>query len=187
MKLLYKNIFWAIGSLLVFAVLFSLIHNPNAQVSQLSLDQLVAKVNAEQVAKVTVRGNVLDIELKDGGKAVAKKEPEAGLSETLKNYGVAPEALQKVALSVEDESGFRFWVGILIPTLLPIIVITIIFWIIFRQARNGASQAFSFGRSNLRLFTPHKNKVSFKDVAGLKEAKEELMEVVEFLKIPRSF
>ncbi len=187
MKLLYKNLFWAVASLVVLALLFSLVQETAPKVSQLSLDQLVAKVNAGGVDKITVRGNVLEIELEGGGQAIAKKEPEAGLSETLKNYGVAPEALQKVALSVEDESGFRFWVGILIPTLLPIIAIAIIFWIIFRQARNGASQAFSFGRSNIRLFAPNKNKVSFKDVAGLKEAKEELLEIVEFLKNPQKF
>ncbi|KKU77505.1 MAG: ATP-dependent zinc metalloprotease FtsH, partial [Candidatus Giovannonibacteria bacterium GW2011_GWB1_47_6b] len=61
------------------------------------------------------------------------------------------------------------------------------FWFIFRQAKSGASQAFTFGRSNLRLFGTSRDRVTFKDVAGLKEAKQELEEVVDFLKNPKKY
>jgi cell division protease FtsH len=100
---------------------------------------------------------------------------------------VAPEQLSKIALEIQDESGLKFWLGILIPTLLPLIIIGVFFWLMFRQARTGVNQAFSFGRSNIRLFTSFKDKVTFKDVAGLNEAKQELIEVVDFLKNPKKY
>lgn len=154
---------------------------------KLSIDQLVNKINAGEVKKIVVSGNNLSIELKTGEEAIARKETEVGLSETLKNYGVDAITLQSVAFEVKEESGLRFWMGILLPTLLPLIIIIAIFWYIMRQARTGASQAFTFGRSNIRLFAPNKDRLTFKDVAGLKEAKEELQEVVEFLKNPKKF
>jgi cell division protease FtsH len=188
MKVLYKNIFWAILTLLLIAVLFStFLTGIEKAPTKLSIDQLVGKINQGEVKKVVISGNNLSIELKTGEKAVARKETEAGLTETLKNYGVDPVALQSLNLEIKEESGFRFWMGVLLPVILPLIVIIAIFWYIFRQARMGATQAFTFGRANIRLFAPHKDRLTFKDVAGLKEAKEELREVVEFLKNPKKF
>lgn len=187
MKLLYKNIIWGVIALLVLTGVFSLLIGLEQSPSILTIDQLVTKINNNEVAKIAVNGNTLNIELQDGVRWTARKETESGLSQTLANYGVDNEALQKVALTIEEESGTRFWLGILIPTLLPILVIIGIFWFVFRQAKGGANQAFSFGRANLRLFGSYKDKVSFKDVAGLKEAKMELEEVVDFLKNPKKF
>lgn len=187
MKLLQKNIVWAVTVLVGAALLFSVFYAPASPVTNFTLDQLATKINSSDVVKIVVRGSRVDVELKDGQKAVAQKENESSLTETLKNYGVNPLALQSVNFSVEDESNFQFWAGVLIPTILPIIVISIIFFMIFRQARNGASQVFTFNRSNIRLFSPHKDRITFKDVAGLKEAKQELEEVVDFLKNPQKF
>ncbi len=187
MKTLSKNIFWAITTLLLVAFIFSLFYAEQKPPTVLSIDQLVAKINANEISKVSISGNDLNIELKDGSKAVSKKEAESGLSETLKNFGVNPEALQKVNLEVKEESGFRFWAGILIPALLPLLIIGFFFWMMFRQAKTGMSQAFTFGKANIKLFAQFKDRVTFKDVAGLKEAKEELMEVVDFLKNPKKY
>jgi len=170
LNLLYKNIFWAIVTLAVLSLVFSVLINP-APTSSFSIDQLVEKINKGEVAKIAVNGNELLIDLKNGDRASARKESELGLTETLRNYGVDSPALQQTTFEVREESGIRFWLSILIPTVLPILVILGIFWFIFRQAKTGASQAFTFGRANIRLFAPHKEKISFKDVAGLKEAK----------------
>ena len=70
--------------------------------------------------------------------------------------------------------------GILIPSLLPLLIIGVFFWLMFRQAKTGMSQAFTFGKANIKLFSQFKDQITFKDVAGLKEAKEELLEVVDF-------
>lgn len=181
-----KNVVWAVVTLIVIALLFSLFAAPSKQPESLSLNQLATDINSGTVAKIVVNGDDLAITLKDGTAAVSKKEAESGISETLKNLGVDPQALQNVDLEVQDQSGWQFWAGILVPPLLTLLFVGAIFWFMFRQTKGGANQAFSFGRSNLRLST-FKDKVMFKDVAGLKEAKEELIEVVDFLKNPKKF
>lgn len=183
----YKNLLWTIVTLIVISLVFSLFLESQPEPKKLSLNQVVDKINSGEVRRITVNGEDLQIILTDNVKAVAKKEAEAGITETLKNFGVLPEALQKVEVSVESQSGWQFWAGILIPTILPLIIIGFIFWIMFRQARTGVNQAFSFGRSNLRLGSLGKEKITFKDVAGLKETKEELIEVIDFLKNPKKF
>jgi len=187
MKLLTKNILGIIFSLLALAFLFSAFYTGQEKTQTLSLDQLATKINSGEVSKIVVMGNDLNIDLKNNQKAVSKKEAESGLSETLKNYGVDPIALQKVSLEIQEQSGWKYWLGILIPALLPIILIGVFFWMTFRQARSGMNQAFTFGKANIRLFSAFKNKVTFNDVAGLKEAKQELMEVVDFLKNPKKY
>jgi len=187
MRTLSKNAFGAIMTLLLIAFIFSLFYTEQKPATVLSIDQLVSKINNGEVAKIVVSGNDLKIELKDGSRAISKKEAEAGLSETLKNYGVESAALQKVSLEVKEESGFRFWMSVLIPSLLPLLIIGVFFWLMFKQARTGMSQAFTFGKANVKLFTQFKDRITFKDVAGLKEAKEELIEVVDFLKNPKKY
>ncbi len=181
-----KNIIWAIIALLVISVIFSLFIEPQKQPATLSLSQLATKINAGEITKIDVNGDDLNVTLKDGTQATSKKEAELGITETLKNLGVDPAALDKINIAIVSQSGWQFWAGILIPTLLPLIAIGVIFWLMFRQARTGVNQAFSFGRSNLRLST-FRDKVTFKDVAGLKETKEELIEIVDFLKNPKKF
>jgi len=187
-KTLSRNILWAILSLVLVTVFFSAFLDAGSQnVQSLTISELVQKINAGEVKSIAVNGNDLKIVLADGAKAASKKEVESGLVETLKNYGVEAAALQKADLTVQDQSGLKYWLGILIPTVLPVLVMILIFWWIFRQAKTGVNQAFSFGKINLKLFAPSKDKVTFKDVAGLKESKEELEEVVDFLKNPKKF
>ena len=186
MSNLSKNIFWAIITLLIITFIFSLFYQEKP-LAQISIDQLVAKIRTGEVAKITVQGNDLKIELKNGDVLKAKKESESGLTQTLKNYGLEDKDLVGVTLEIKEESGLSFWLGILLPVLAPILIILLIFWLMFRQARTGANQIFSFGRANIRLFTAPKDRLTFKDVAGLKEAKQELEEIVDFLKNPKKF
>lgn len=187
MKSLGKNIFLAINILLAIALIFSLFSQFQKSIPILSLDELATKINNHEVSQITVNGNDLLINLKNGQTATSKKELEASLSETLKNYGVDPVVLREVKTEIVEASGFKYWAGVLIPILLPLLIIGIFFWLIFRQAKTGVNQAFSFGRANIKIFNPFKNRVSFNDVAGLKEAKQELMEIVDFLKNPKKY
>ncbi|OGG41300.1 cell division protein FtsH [Candidatus Jorgensenbacteria bacterium RIFCSPLOWO2_01_FULL_45_25b] len=188
MKHLSKHILWAVVSLISIALVFSAFFGEQAsKPKKLSLNELVSSINEGGIKSIAVLGDTLNIVLKDEAKAVAKKEAEAGLTQTLFNYGVLPEKLSAVQISIQDESGFRYWMGIIIPSLLPVLLLILLFGWFFRQAKGGMNQAFTFGKANLKLFSAHKGRVSFKDVAGLKEPKEELEEIVDFLKNPNKF
>jgi cell division protease FtsH len=181
-----KNILWAVVTLVVISILFSLFTGTAKAPTNLSLNQVVSDINAGTIQQIKVNGDELDITMKDGSSAIAQKEDESGLTDTLKNLGVNDQALQAVDLEVENASGWAYWADLLGPSIITLLIIGAFFWFISRQAKTGVNQAFSFGRSNLKLST-FKDRVTFKDVAGLKEAKEELIEVVDFLKNPKKF
>lgn len=184
----YKNITWAIVTLIIISFLFSLFLQTEPGPEKMSLNQLAERINAGQVKAIEVSGQRLNVVLENDSKAISEKETEASLTQTLDNFNVDPTALQKVNISVTAPSGWQVWAGILIPSLLPLLIIGFIFWIMFRQAKTGVNQAFNFGRSNIKLNTnAGKERITFSDVAGLKEAKEELVEIVEFLKNPKKF
>ncbi len=187
MQKLIQSIITAVLILIIVSGLFALFSNPFEKIEEISLTQLVQKINAEEIAKITAQNNNLDIALKSGGKMKSLKEGETSLGESLKNYGVETEKLAKVEIEIKSESGFWYWVANILPFLLPLALAFFILWFIMRQAKQGTMQAFSFGKSGVRLFSKDKDRVTFKDVAGLKESKEELMEVVDFLKNPRKF
>lgn len=118
----------------------------------------------------------------------SKKEPGVGLSETLSNYGVTPDQLSQVAITIDSPTGFVYWLSVLAPFILPLIFIFILIWYLSRQVKGAGMQAFTFGQSRARIVRPdEKTKVTFKDVAGAQEAKQELSEIVDFLKFPKKF
>jgi cell division protease FtsH len=188
MKSFYKNIIVGFLILLSISLVFSSLMSLEKKPSKLSLNDLALKINNDEVKEITVSGSNLKVILKDNAEFEAQKEAESGVVETLKNLGVNPEALQKVSIKIESESDWKIWLGFLLQTFLPLIVIMLFFWFTFRQARSGMNQAFTFGRSSIKLFSPRDGeRVTFRDVAGLREAKEELIEVVDFLKNPKKF
>ena len=188
MKSFYKNIIAGFLILLSISLVFSSLMSLEKKPSKLSLNDLALKINNDEIKEIKVLGSNLKVILKDNTEFEAQKEAESGLTETLKNLGVNPEALQKVSIKIESESDWKIWLGFLLQTFLPLIVIMLFFWFTFRQARSGMNQAFTFGRSSIKLFSPRDGeRITFRDVAGLREAKEELIEVVDFLKNPKKF
>ncbi len=184
---LYKNFFGVVAILMSFTLLVSVAYRIQQPVREIDISELVKKINATEVGSISVSGDNLEIILGSGEKLSSKKESGVGITETLVNYGVTPEKLASIALSIKEESGLNFWLAILIPTLLPLIIIIGIFWYITRQAKGGISQAFTFGKANIKPFASFKDRITFADVAGLKEAKEELSEIVDFLKNPKKY
>ncbi|MFH1671545.1 MAG: ATP-dependent zinc metalloprotease FtsH [Candidatus Portnoybacteria bacterium] len=189
MKYLLKNLLIAFLAFLTIAGLFALFSDSGQKPEGVSLSRLVEQINNEEVSVIIIKGEKLEIELKDGVRQTVTKEREASLTESLKNYGLEPERLKSINLEIKGESGFLFWMGNILPFLLPLVIIGFFFWFMFRGAQRGQMQAFTFGRSKARLIDPKdkKNRVTFKDVAGLKEAKQELYEIVDFLKNPKKF
>lgn len=177
--------------LLTAAGLVMVFQSPFDKAGNISLSDLVTKINAGQVKEITVKGDNLDIVLKDSGKKlVSQKESGVSTSETLLNLGADKIKLSAVNTSVKDVSGTVATIlSATIPVVLPFVLIIFIFWYMFNQAQKGSMQAFSFGKSKARLANKKNGKksVTFRDVAGLIEAKEEISEVVEFLKDPKKF
>ena len=182
-----------IYALVIFAVIVSLYSYISTEQSQkpaeVSLSELATLVSSGNVNKIEVDGADLHIETKSGEKKDARKENDSSLSETLKNYGVLPEDLTKANIVVKNPDGFTFWAINLLPIIIPLLFIILFFWMISRQVKGAGVQAFTFGQSKARMIDPDdtNQKVTFKDVAGVKEAKEELLEIVDFLKSPKKF
>ncbi len=192
-----KQLFSQILSvLLVFAIIIALfsITADNAQDEKISLSQLATAVSTDLVSDIQVERSKLSVTYKDGTEKEAKKETEASLTETLTNFGVTQEQLQAVDIKLVDPSGFVYFLERFMPFLFPLLLLGIIFFFFFRTTKGaggggGAMQAFSFGQSRAKYIDPKdsKNRITFKDVAGAKEAKEELLEIVDFLKNPKKF
>lgn len=176
-----------VSILLTFTLLLSLAYELQQPIKEVTLSDLANKISAGEVLSIVVNGNDLDISLKDGEKLTSKKEDRVGITETLKNYNIAPEKMSAVSLEIREQSGLSFWLSIIIPTVLPLLIIGVMFWLFTRQAKGGINQAFTFGRANLKPFAGFRDKITFADVAGLKEAKEELREIVDFLKNPKKY
>ncbi|OGZ32332.1 MAG: cell division protein FtsH [Candidatus Portnoybacteria bacterium RBG_13_40_8] len=189
MKNLFKNILIVIFALMVLSALFTIYTSPLKEKEEISLNQVVSYINNDEVKKITIRENNLEIEHKDGTIKSSRKEGELGITETLKNLGVDNEKLKTINLEIKGESGLGFWMANLLPFILPFIFVAVLLWFMFRQAQKGQTQALSFGKSRARLNQPmdKKQKITFRDVAGVKEAKEELKEIVDFLKFPKKF
>ncbi len=189
MKNLSKNFILVLVILMALSAVYSLVAGQFHQREEIALSDLIAKINAGEVAKITVVDSTLEIALKDGKEVRAYKEFEAGLIETLKNYGVDQGKLKDIAIAVKTRSGFQFAMGFLLPILVPVLLIAFFIWFTARKVQQGSMQAFTFGQSRARLITPDnkKERITFKDIAGVKEAKEELKEIVDFLKSPKKF
>ncbi|MBI3684964.1 ATP-dependent metallopeptidase FtsH/Yme1/Tma family protein [Candidatus Azambacteria bacterium] len=187
MKLLTKNLLYAALAFILLSAMFSFFRTPSEKIEEVALSQLATQINEGKVAQVAVEGNNLNVVLVEGDKKeIAKKENEASLTDSLKNYGVDPEKLRTVRITVKEPSGALFWFGTIFPFVLPFLLVGLLIWFMFRQAQKGSLQAFSFIKSKARMAGPAE-KVTFADVAGLKEAKEELREIVDFLRNPKKF
>jgi len=185
----WGNVLSMLLVVLILVSLYSFFFGVSPEAEDIAVSQLTQDIKAGSVEKILVEGDVLTATYGDGTEKTAKKEAGTALSQTLSNYGLTPEELAKVSIEVKDEGGFRYWFFSLAPILLPLILIGIFVWFLSRQVRGAGMQAFTFGQSKARMIDPRdpNQRVTFSDVAGAKEAKEELTEIVDFLKNPKKF
>jgi len=188
-KYFTKNTLTIFLVFLAIAGFFTLLASPYEKPEEISLSGLVEEINESNVSEIVIEGDTLKITLTDDTKQVSRKEREGSLTESLVNYGVNPNRLSEIDIEIKNESGTRYWLGALLPFILPFLIIGLFLWFMMRSAQRGTSQAFTFAKAKAKLFGPQgkKQDVTFKDVANAKEAKEELMEIVGFLKHPKKY
>ncbi|KKT29731.1 MAG: Lysyl-tRNA synthetase [Parcubacteria group bacterium GW2011_GWA1_44_13] len=185
----FSNLLTAVLIFLIISTLYSAVAENKAKVEEVPVSKIAQDISGGVVKKIVVEGGMINAEYTDGTKKKSKKENESSLSQTLVNYGVSAENLAKVEVEVKNESGFGYYLINILPFLLPILLIVFVFWMLSKQVKGAGMQAFSFGQSKARIIDPNdqSQKVTFKDVAGAKEAKEELVEIVDFLRNPKKF
>lgn len=171
----------------IVAMVFMNFENNGAS-GVISINQVASLIQNGEVEKISIDENTISVLLKNNQEKTATKESDMTLVDQLLKYGVTPEQLnaQNVAVEVKPPSA---WVSVLslLGYVLPFLIFGIAFFFIFRQAQGGNNAAISFGKSRARMFSGDQPKVTFADVAGVEEAKEELQEVVEFLREPQKF
>ncbi len=196
---LFTKIANAIFIIIFISVLYSMIFTGGIKLEQISISQLANDISAGLVQKVEVKGDNLSITYNSTSTATSskenlivkesKKEEGVALTQSLFNYKVPEEALSRVNIDIQNDTGLGYWFMSLAPFIIPFILIGIFAWLLMRQMKGAGVQAMSFGQSKARIILPtdKKQRVTFADVAGSKEAKEELAEVVDFLRNPKKF
>lgn len=181
-----NEILYLLILILVGVLLFSMFSSPKAY-TEVPLSTIAQWLKDGEIEELIVSDG--EVKVKKAGSNrlyIAYKEIGVSITETLSNLGVPQEKLAQVKIVVEKRSRLGEWVTVL-GGLLPLIFVAALFYFLMRQAQGANNQAFSFGKSRARLFTTERPTVTFDDVAGVDEAKEELKEVVEFLREPQKF
>ncbi len=185
---LFKNsIVYLLILLAVAALIFSIFSNPRDS-NELDITAVAEQIKAGEVSKVKVDGEEITVEYKQASRQPAKsrKEPNVSIFKTFTELGVSDSELDNVEVIVVPPGVWSDW-GTLAITILPLVIFGGLLFFMIRQAQGSNNQAMSFGKSKARMFSGDKPTVTFEDVAGAEEAKQELAEVVEFLREPEKF
>ena len=186
-----RNQSYIIYLLLFVAIIVMLLYNFSDQSNgqnSLSINEVAQEIKNNNISKIIEDENHLTITMLDGSQTKSAKESTSSLVEQLLQLGVTTEQLSAENVKIEIKLPSP-WVGIftMLGYILPFLLLGGAFFFIFRQAQGSNSAALSFGKSKARMFTGDQPTVTFDDVAGEDEAKQELMEVVEFLREPQKF
>lgn len=184
LRLDLKNLlFYLLLLFLGVSFFFSFSQRPTQTRKEIPLSQVLTDTKEGKIQKIEVEDAKLTVKYKDNEVFTSRKEPNQSLVETFKDAGIDP---QSVEMMVKDTSSGQIWVSLL-SNLLPLALMVLFFFFLFRQARGAQESIFSFGQSRAKLFSKDMPRATFADVAGVDEAKQELQEVVDFLKNPGKY
>lgn len=171
----------------IIFIIFIGLSNTGQSAQEIGFTDLVGYVKAGVVHDLEVIGNQIIITFDDNHKASTYKSPESTAQEQLAQFGVTPTQIEQIDWDFQEPSNLPSIGFNLVLAFLPILIIGGLIFFMFRQAQGSNNQAMSFGKSRARLFASDHPTVTFTDVAGADESKEELAEVVEFLREPEKF
>ncbi len=172
--------------IVIVVALFYNVYSASTGLTSVPITAVASDAREGRISKIVVSGDDLRITRSNGVEVASRKEPGADITDVLTNLGVTQEMLNGITIEVQTPSEWGSWFAIL-SSLLPLLLLGGLLLFMMRQAQAGNSQALSFGKSRARMFSGDKPTVTFDDVAGVEEAKQELLEVVEFLKEPEKF
>ena len=178
-----KNI---VTFLLIGFIILSVIgnlSNPNGILPEQPFTTIINDIKDKKVSTIEVEDSKLTVTYADGKKVVSHKEPQDSLYTILEKAGVDPKTVE---IKVKDLNAGQMWLGI-ISNVLPLVLTVVFFLFLFRQARGAQDSVFSFGQSKARVWNKDLPKTTFADVAGIDEAKTEVVEIVDFLKNPAKY
>ncbi len=179
-----NNLIYLVIVALIAAAIFLMLNPGGEDLKKVTLDQFIQAAKSGEVDKIQVSNNKISITLIDGKQEYTFKEPGDTMNDLLKDV---PEEIKKdISTEIVPTDGQDFWVNVLF-SILPILLFVGFFIFMMRQAQSSNNQAMSFGKSKARLYDKEKQQCTFNDVAGAKEAKEELIEIVDFLKNPGKY
>jgi len=188
MKSLIKNFLVFFTVFLLMAAVFGRFGGAGQKAASVGIETLVSQLNNQAVAQVAIVGDKIELTLKNGQSQTVKKEPGDTFSQIVKNFNIEPAKLSGVKIEVRADQGLDYWLAAILPFLLPFLLISVFIYFMMRSVQGANSKALMFGQSQAKeAGREFKGKITFKDVAGVKEAKAELAEVVEFLRSPKKF
>ena len=180
----------ALVYLLILVAVVALFYNlitPQNRAEMVDISQIASQIKVSNVEKIEIDDNELTVFYKNSNEPVRSlKESDVGLPEFFISLGLTPDQIATANIEYKAPSQ---WSGLMpiLASFLPLLIFGGFLFFMLRQAQGSNHQAMNFGKSKARLFTGDKPTVTFEDVAGVEESKEELSEIVEFLKEPEKF
>ncbi|MFA6305216.1 MAG: ATP-dependent zinc metalloprotease FtsH [Candidatus Gracilibacteria bacterium] len=181
-----NTILYVVVAALLIAAGLMIFDTKSPNEKEITLNTFMEEAKSGLISKITVSDNKINLELVDGAKQFTNKESGTNLYELLGQAGISNDIISKLPIYIEDTNSSSFWTDILI-SIVPFLLIIAFFGFMMRSAQSSNNQAMSFGKSKAKLFDKEKQKTTFEDVAGAQEAKEELVEIVDFLKHPQKY